>query len=87
LHPLALVIGSGILRIKAHLVRSGRNHQSISSVNYWEQNVFCLPCSDQKTIIISDHENDVLLKAGHGQKDVEFCNTNISAEELKKFAI
>jgi hypothetical protein len=57
--------------------------QMKTSVNYWKHKFVCLPYTDQTTIIISDHEKDVLLKAGLGEKEVEFCDINIGAEEFK----
>ena len=53
------------------------------SVDKWKHKFFCLAFRDQERIPTTDGEKDELLQAGLGEKEITFCNLNMSAESFR----
>ena len=58
-----------------------------SSKCVWKHKFVCLAFHDQSRIPTTDCEKDTLLEAGLGEKEIEFDDLNIDAEEFRDLLI
>lgn len=53
------------------------------SSSTWKHKFVCLALSDQQCIPTTDSEKDDLLEAGLGEKEIQFDDLNIDADEFR----
>lgn len=64
--------------------RLGHSRQSTSKTKCeWKHKFICLASHEQVRIPTTDWEKDALLEAGLGEKEIEFNDLNISADEFR----